>query len=190
MPRQFRLPPWYLGCDPGAAGGLAVIEDGADPVVSKIPDDRQLLSWFRLLRPSLVRRVVCVLERVGGYVESYSGDVSKGGGQRQPGHTMFKFGVGYGKLMMAALSADIVPLEVSPVTWQREFLPPGGTYGRDRKRALKEVASRLFPQVRVTLAVADALLLAEFARRLDAGHLTATDTPTVRALRSEVRRGG
>jgi hypothetical protein len=41
----------------------------------------------------------------------------------------------------------------------------------DHKAVLKQVAQRLFPELRVTLATSDALLLAEYCRRLKEGTL-------------------
>jgi hypothetical protein len=73
----------------------------------------------------------------------------------------FTFGRGYGSLLMA-LTAKRVPFdEVPPGTWQKTM---GCLSGGD-KNVTKRRAQQLFPAVKVTHAVADALLIAEFARR-------------------------
>jgi hypothetical protein len=126
--------------------------------------------------------VVAVLEKVWGYV----------GGGGNPGSAMFSFGRNYGQLQMALTSLAVPFQEIPPATWQPAlgiepcrrktrrvpYLVRGKTRYRleakaetkpEFKRRLKESAQTLFPQERVTLATADALLVAEFCRRLYQG---------------------
>jgi hypothetical protein len=104
----------------------------------------------------------CAIEKVSGYI-----------GEEHPGSAMFSFGVSFGKLLMALTAAEIPFQEVAPQKWQslysmkREKKEPKGNW----KNRLKEVATRLFPDHKVTLAVSDALLLAEYARRTHLGNL-------------------
>lgn len=73
----------------------------------------------------------------------------------------FKFGMGYGGLRMAILACDIRMIEVTPNKWQSKM---GCRTGGD-KNISKAKAQQLFPGIKVTHALADGLLIAEYARR-------------------------
>lgn len=129
--------------------------------------------------------VKCYMELVGGYA----------GGSGQPGSAMFNFGRNYGQIegMLYGLH---IPFElIRPQAWQKTFsVPPKGVekvanmpgwtaaqIKNEKKRVsqanakrktahknyLKELAQRLYPEQKVTLAVADALLILEFARKAE-----------------------
>ena len=80
---------------------------------------------------------------------------------------MFVFGKGVGHLEMALLAAGIRCEQVTPVKWMGEMgmRKKGGESRPQFKNRLKALAQRLFPNVKVTLKNADALLLAEYGRR-------------------------
>jgi hypothetical protein len=87
---------------------------------------------------------------------------------------MFNFGANYGALRMALTAAGIPFEEVVPGVWQRGLnIPPRKkTEGKTAwKNRLKAKAQQLFPSVKITLATADALLIAEFCRRKHEGLL-------------------
>ncbi len=75
--------------------------------------------------------------------------------------SMFTFGMGYGGLRMALIAAAIPFVEVTPQSWQKAI----GCLTQGDKNVSKAKAQQLFPTVKVTHAVADALLLAEWRRR-------------------------
>ena len=142
-----------LGIDPGKSGGLAVIWPcGAE--VHKMPDtERDLWDCIRELVPNGGR----------AYIEKV---------HAMPGQgvtSMFSFGQNYG-MLRAFLVAHGIPFEtVTPAKWQREFaLPSLKAAGSPsaKKNAHKARAQELFPSLRITHAVADALLIAEWGRRL------------------------
>lgn len=96
---------------------------------------------------------MAVFEKVGGYI-----------GEAQPGSSMFTFGTNVSAARAMLVAADIrLGPEIAPVSWQRHLnLPrrPKTSKGKTQhKNDLKEVAAKLFPKVKVTLANADALLL-------------------------------
>ena len=81
----------------------------------------------------------------------------------------FSFGASKGRLMMALTAANISYDEVTPQKWQRSL----GCLSKGDKNVTKSKAEQLFPQAsfvgnlsRITHAVADSLLIAEFCRRL------------------------
>jgi len=82
--------------------------------------------------------------------------------------SMFSFGENFGKLQMA-LTASKTPFErVLPTKWQKQL--PLRKRKKDEvdsawKRYLKSIAQELFPREKITLATADAILIAEALRR-------------------------
>lgn len=137
----------YIGIDPGASGGIAALTATGDIVlVSTMPDtERDLLD---VLEPLTGSRAV--LE----YVRS----------SPQMGvASAFTFGASYGRLRMALTAARIAYEEVTPPKWQGAM----GCRTKGDKNVSKARAQELFPSVRWTHATADAVLLAEFCRRLE-----------------------
>lgn len=160
---------YYVGIDPGASGGLAVIRNkGGDYAVSAIKmadTPRDIWDWIRQGQED--KNTFAVIEKVGGFVK----------GNPVPGSAMFNFGKGAGWLEMALIAAGIPYEEVMPQKWQKGLgIPPKK---RDEtktawKNRLKKKAQQLFPALEagsITLAIADALLIAEFCRRLREGEL-------------------
>lgn len=171
----------WLGIDPGASGGLAVVitRPGLPPTVEAVPmpaTERDVWEWVRSHSAAPGRPAYAVIELVGGHV-----------GEAQPGSAMFKFGHSYGASRMALIAASIPFEAVTPQRWQRAVGVTPRKKGRRDKRArddggavklvggesrtqfknrLKAMAQQLFPKERVTLATADALLLAEYCRRM------------------------
>jgi hypothetical protein len=143
----------YLGIDPGASGGLAASNGGLWSITPMPATERDIWNWIvdcHALR--------AVIEKVGGYIA----------GNPSPGSAMFKFGLSYGGLRMALIAASIPFDEVTPQRWQKTLgiSPRGKTESKSQfKNRLKGKAQQLFPQVNVTLATADAVLLAEYCRR-------------------------
>ena len=142
----------FIGVDVGANGGIAIVDqNGALVRVSKTPDgdDAILAEMFvsELLYPLVPRR---------GVIEQVHASPQMGV------KSAFSFGGSYRALKMAMTAAKIPFTEVSPVKWQRVMdCLSGGD-----KNVTKMRAQHLFPDTRVTHAIADALLLAEYCRRL------------------------
>jgi crossover junction endodeoxyribonuclease RuvC len=147
----------YVGIDPGASGGIAIIDtmEGLEHPVKahKMPGtSRDILD---LLTP--YERCDCqgVLEKVHSMPE-------------QGVASTFKFGVNFGELRMALTAAWIPFQEVTPQKWQKFFsLPTLKQCGSKtaKKNKHKEKAQQLFPGLKITHAIADALLIAEYCRR-------------------------
>ena len=139
----------HIGIDPGKNGGIALLQrDGSVVDVVKMPatdaDIRDLLDeWTSEGIPTHA-----VLERVRSSPQM--GVVSA-----------FTFGQGYGALRMALACAEIPYEEVTPAKWQGAL----GCRTKGDKNVTKRKAQELFPSVKVTHAIADALLIAEWGRR-------------------------
>lgn len=164
-----KLPPsapatYYLGVDPGASGGMAIVNGVFTEVTPMLPTDSDIWAWFSV-RDFGECWAFAVIEKVGGYI-----------GEAQPGSSAFKFGASYGKLLMALTAAGIPFEEVTPQRWQKALgiAPRKSKQGETKtafKNRLKQKAQQLFPGVTVTLATCDALLIAEFCRRMREGKL-------------------
>lgn len=158
------VPRLYLGIDPGKSGGLVRLTGYGFVKASAMPaTERDIWDWFTDLPQQLPigdTQIVAVIEKVGGYL---------GPGTAAPGSAMFNFGWNYGGLRMALIAAGIPFDEVTPQKWQKAL----GIGSRKKtesktqfKNRLKAKAQQLFPQIGVTLKTADALLLAEYCRRM------------------------
>ena len=73
----------------------------------------------------------------------------------------FKFGQGFGNLEMALTAARIPFTYVTPQKWQKEL----GCLTKGNKNVSKSRAQQLFPHIKCTHAISDALLIAEYCRR-------------------------
>lgn len=149
----------YIGIDPGVSGGLAALESGGRVLLaSKAPTtvkDLQVLL-DNLIRDSAEGRPVAVLEKVWSIP-----------GQGHSG--AFTFGKGYGRLEATLTALDVPYDEIIPRTWQKALgvLYPKGAADVVKKNISKARAQQLFPHETVTHAIADALLIAEFCRRVN-----------------------
>lgn len=146
----------YCGIDPGVQGGIAFLEeDGRVVAVVRMPADvRGILQAIELYRGDGIR---CALEFV----------------RARPGMgraSMFAFGRGYGRLEAALVAMKVDYVEVLPRKWQAGM----GCLSRGDKNVTKQRAARLFPGVKITHANADALLIAEYQRRISLGWVPAS----------------
>lgn len=146
-----------LAIDPGASGAIAVKWPGKPILVYPMPDDADLVECMIGYAATASHEgydLVAYLEEVGGYI-----------GKPQPGSSMFKFGSGYGFIRGVLAANRIKTVLVRPQTWQKGVSGVQSTKGPERKRALKEAAARLYPNIKVTLTNADALLIADYAAK-------------------------
>jgi hypothetical protein len=160
------------GIDPGASGGIAIIS--GDNIVQAFPIPKTegdiALLFAERIKPAGI--TYCVLEAVHSFPGQ--GVVSS-----------FTFGRGVG-LLVGLLMAHRIPFEeIPPRTWQKALgIPPRikapkrpkpfMTYAPEEsqsewKNRLKAKAQQLFPEIKITLSTADALLIAEAARRIRVG---------------------
>lgn len=149
----------YIGHDPGVSGGIALLtQQGQVLSLDKTPTSEA--DWCALIRCLLNKsdqdRVNALVEKVG----SMPGNAAR---------AMFTFGVQYGFALMA-LAAHNIPVDfVTPSVWQRGLGVPKRKKSESKtayKNRLKRKAQQLYPHCRqITLATADALLIAEYSRR-------------------------
>lgn len=143
-----------IGIDPGLSGGIAFLNDEQSPRAVKWPDT-DADFWHLLV--SVDEPAICFVEKVGATPQM--GVVSA-----------FKFGQSVGLIRMACIAAGFRLEYITPQKWQKEFglLSKGRGIGQgdtEKKNRNKGRAQELFPELRITHAIADALLIAEYGRR-------------------------
>lgn len=159
----------FIGVDPGVSGGLACLDaDGHVVEACAMPEtEHDILEKIVSMRGPITEECVGVIERVWS-------------SPQQGVKSAFTFGRSYGGLRMAMLAAGIQFEEVLPHRWQSTLGcgTGGGKLGeRDAtaaKNRTKQHAQGWFLGVKVTHATADALLLAEYARRVARGMVVPT----------------
>ncbi len=144
-----------IGIDPGANGGIASLNTENDEVKCwAMPEtEKDMVEMF-------IELVTC------GYTKALIEKVH--GMPGQGGAAMFTFGRGYGTVRTAMIAVGISFDEVTPQAWQKAMgIPPRKKTETkvQHKNKLKAKAQQLFPDVKVTLANADALLIVEYLRR-------------------------
>lgn len=147
----------FIGIDPGVNGGIAVLS-GSEVRAHKMPGtDHGILRVLRSEKAAGEGPCVAVIEQVNSGVFGHQG--------RMGVRSAFTFGGIYRALKMSLAAEDIPYGEVRPAVWQHALqCRTGGD-----KNVTKRKAQELFPGVKVTHAIADALLLAEYCRRLKHG---------------------
>ena len=143
---------FYLGIDPGAHGGFAVMQDGVIVTYMEFSKPEFVNSIDYLSRQQ--EKTKCCLEKV--HAMPKQGSVS-----------MFNFGVSYGWLKGVLDAKEIAYQEIPPQTWKKEF----GLNSKKEKSI--EVCRQLFPEANLVPhnhrtahdGIAEALLMAEYARR-------------------------
>lgn len=144
---------YYFGVDPGKHGGIALI------IYEKTIVVVEAYAFDDISQLDIVKLISNRGSNVYGYIEMVTGSV----GESDKGRAtrMFTFGEHYG--LIQGMFIGRVKLEkVAPTTWQRGLgiKKIVGEKYEDRKRRLKVEARVRFPEIKVTKAIADALLIA------------------------------
>jgi len=148
----------YIGIDPGKSGGIAIITNEFAEAVKMPETERDLyekiLSTTMFLEDN--KSIFCILEKV----------------HSMPGQGVVSVCTfcGNNASIRMALIASKIPFEtVTPHTWQKYLgiVKRGKDESKTKfKNRLKAKAQELFPELKITLAIADALLIAEYCRRI------------------------
>lgn len=147
----------YIGIDPGAHGGIAVLHANGS-VLDVAPMPETPLEIFLHLQDvkSQAELVTALLENVGHGMPGQSSSATA------------KFARHCGHIEMALISLGIPTVTVTPNKWMRHFqLGRSSEYTKTEwKNRLKAKAQQIFPSLgrKVTLSTCDALLMAEYLR--------------------------
>jgi len=144
----------FLGIDPGKSGSICCVDAFGNPELVVRANESYSDIWKSVDKLANNNGCKAVIELV--HAMPNQGVVST-----------FRFGESYGALL-GILAATQVPYEkVRPRVWCKEF-----SLKRDKdepvsawKNRHKVLAQSLFPNIKITHANADALLIAEYCRR-------------------------
>ena len=146
-------PKLFIGVDPGKSGSIAFIDNNTGKAWSfKLSDtDKDIVDGMRdalSTQDNGAADAFAILEKVHS--------------SPQMGvKSAFTFGQSFGKLEMILSCFDIRFEYVSPSKWQGDMK----CRTKGDKNITKAAAQRLFPDLKIIHANADALLLAEYALR-------------------------
>lgn len=148
----------YMGIDPGQGGGIAVLGPNSKCLFAvKIPQTER--DVWELV--DIDYTCIAIIEKVHSM-------------PKQGVASSFKFGRSYGFLRGCLIASGIPFDEVTPQAWQKGLEIPKRQKSESNtqwKNRLKAKAQQLFPSEQITLATADALLIAEYCRRKHKGLL-------------------
>lgn len=141
----------FIGIDPGQSGGISILSE-VSAQAWKMPDTEKDCAELLDELVSSVGFRVCFIENVHSM-------------PKQGVASSFKFGRSYGFLRGLLIGLKIPFEEITPQVWQKEMnCRTGGD-----KNVSKAKAQQLWPELKITHATADSLLIAECARRRSLG---------------------
>ena len=149
----------FIGIDPGKNGGVAVINEMMDgePVISfrcpKTPNDMALSLMSTIPVGVSYNDVLVLIEHV--HAMPKNGVVS-----------MFSFGQNLGQWegILGAFELDVK--YAGPRTWMQHYDCKPNLERKDRKRYLRGIAEKLFPNIKMTFNISDALLIANYNKEI------------------------
>lgn len=145
--------PGILAFDPGKAGGACIRHtDG----MIELHSFRSEHEYIDMIRSVGAKDFEAVVEDVPAFVSAATSNASS-----------FKLGYNFGFIVGALRSLSFPTHLVKPQIWQKGLsgLRPKLSY-TDRKRMLKDNAVRLYPDLKITNATADAVLIMNWYRNL------------------------
>lgn len=142
-----------VGIDPGEKSGAVAATDGSNLATMPMPNLAGFIAYMKVGSNHVV------------YLEQLQPLPS----QARGGVASFKIGKHYGELIGVLTTLGINFTLVRPQLWQSYLgcsYPGQDVSYTEKKRKNKELAQRLFPKVKVTLQNADAILIAEYGKRI------------------------
>lgn len=155
----------YLGIDPGVNGGIAAIDKPLRALsavdLNKMPQTDGDIDILISQQVESATVIACIETQVPRptFIPSMGKSV-----------ILKSTCILYGNYMLirGILTAYSIPIiEVTPKEWQAEFklYKKKGESNTHWKNRLKAKAQQLYPHLKITLATADALLIAEYCKR-------------------------
>ena len=141
----------FIGIDPGKAGGFSFIYE--DLYMAKKTPNTVLEIAAELINIKDIAPDVSMYAIIE-HVHSMPGQGVK---------SVFTFGKGYGQWLGILATLKIPYIEVTPNKWMKHY----GSMPKDkkeRKNHLKNLAQQRFPDIDITLATADAILICNYLR--------------------------
>jgi len=147
---------YYIGIDPGEKGAVVVLNSEGKLVDCMICPNTQK-GMIDFLQKYSFEDAFCIIEKVHGM-------------PGMSGSGMFTFGTNYGSWTMGLLTCNIPFEEHSPQKWMKYYSlkKEQKESKQDWKNRLKDRAHKLFPKEKITLATADAVLIAFYNFKINA----------------------
>jgi Holliday junction resolvasome RuvABC endonuclease subunit len=141
----------YIGIDPGKSGGACLMNRQKHIIdVVKFNDKTEADISEIIEEWGTYEDVTCTLEKVNAM-------------PKQGVSSTFKFGVSYG-FLQGLLTAHKIPYRlVTPQTWMKHL----HCQTKGDKNVTKAEAQRLYPQQKITHAIADAMLIARYTAEVN-----------------------
>ena len=149
----------FIGIDPGKNGGVAIINEitNHEPIITfrcpKTPRDMSLSLMSTIPTDVSYDDVIVLIEHV--HAMPKNGVVS-----------MFSFGQNLGQWEGILGSFEVNVVYAGPRKWMEHYDCKPGMDKRDRKRYLRGLAENLFPNVKMTFNISDALLIANYNKEM------------------------
>ncbi len=131
-----------IGIDPGASGGVGVYAGGRWRAFKTPPDVLQYAGLLAIAGAGAIPAPLVCIEDVHAM-------------PKDSRHNAFTFGFNTGAWHAAVGAFDLPVRRVASVTWQSRL----GCRTKGDKRITRDMAKRLWPDLKVTHATADALLI-------------------------------
>lgn len=159
----------YIGIDPGKTGGAAGIQViyGELPTLNLWPSETLIDMGMSLVRGDAFEAAIIEIQQT----------VYLPGGKSNAKATSVLMR-NFGRWEQWLLDNKISSTEVRPAAWQKIMLAGHAWKGRTKEVAW-DVARKLFPSVKITKPMADAVCIAEFCRRCNLG--TSSNASIVKA---------
>tara|TARA_R100001594_G_scaffold27172_1_gene51934 strand:+ start:242 stop:784 length:543 start_codon:yes stop_codon:yes gene_type:complete len=150
----------FIGIDPGKNGGVAVInemdDDNEHVITFRCPKNPKTMSLSLMSTiPTNVsyENVMVLIEHV--HAMPKNGVVS-----------MFSFGqnLGHWEGILGAFELNVE--YAGPRTWMAHYDCKPGMDKKDRKRYLRGIAEELFPNIKMTFNISDAILIANYNKEI------------------------
>lgn len=153
-----------IGVDPGAAGGIAVFIPGANAKALRMPKDiTDLCDFFAYYRDNY--RPIVFLEKLSVRPDDVTADGSRANLGKL--YRIQRMMANYEHLKAVIEMSGVPYVMVHPMTWQTKLnLRTRGVHEEKaaRKRKYRGFAQASYPEIKVTLWNADALLIMHFGR--------------------------
>lgn len=147
----------YMGIDPGKSGSISLLDDETNRIVCCKLSETEADIWNWMNDEINTLHAVATIEKVHAMpARRVNGSNVAGQGVS----SAFTFGKSYG-FLLGVLTAIQIPYKlVTPQQWQKGMqCLTGGD-----KNVSKAAAQRLWPTIKITHAIADSLLIAEYGR--------------------------
>lgn len=162
-----------IGIDPGASGGIVCWMPGKKITAMKMPTDindlRDYLQWAKSVANPIV-----FLEKLSVRPDDIA--VDGNGANMGKLYRIQRMIANYEQLKTTITFCEVPFAMVHPMVWQNRLkLRVKGEEKAARKKRFRDIAGRLYPEIKPTLWNADATLIMHFGR-----HVLASDLKWVR----------